>query len=55
MYIAAGKPDKLKNLRTANMWYLTEKCSPLSDLLPRGNVYKQVSRWPETANMSVRT
>lgn len=30
-----GKPDKLKNLRLARMWYLTEQCSPLESLVAK--------------------
>ena len=28
-----GKPDKLKYLNKAKMWYLTDKCSPLESLI----------------------
>jgi hypothetical protein len=37
-----GKPDKLINLRKASMWYLTETCSPLNELIEGGSIYKQV-------------
>lgn len=33
-----GKPDKLKNLRLAKMWYLHNQCSPLDELIPDGNL-----------------
>ena len=38
-----GKPDKLKNLRIANMWYLTETCSSLPSLIPGGKVLSSLS------------
>ena len=37
-----GKPDKLMYLRKANMWYMTELCSPLEALEPDGVVYQQI-------------
>ena len=37
-----GKPDKLKYLRQASMWYLTPQCSPLENLIQGGNVYAMV-------------
>ncbi len=39
-----GKPDKLKYLRMAGMWYLSDKCSPLEDLIEGGLVYSFVDR-----------
>jgi hypothetical protein len=39
-----GKPDKLKYLRKASMWYLTEQCSPLESLIESGSVYQQVAK-----------
>ena len=45
-----GKPDKLKYLKIANMWYLTPQCSALEDFIldksgkvgKAGAVYRQV-------------
>ena len=37
-----GKPDKLKYLRLASMWYLTPQCSPLENLIEGGKVYAMV-------------
>ena len=39
-----GKPDKLKYLRKANMWYLTETCSPLPELIEDGAIFNQVEK-----------
>ena len=39
-----GKPDKLKYLRKALMWYLTDTCSPLESLVPGGAVYEENAR-----------
>jgi hypothetical protein len=39
-----GKPDKLVYLRRAKMWYLTEQCSPLEELIPKGRVYESL-KW----------
>jgi len=36
-----GKPDKLKYLRLALMWYLTDTCSPLESLIPKGSVFEE--------------
>ena len=36
-----GKPDKLLYLRKALMWYLTDVCSPLQALVPRGVIYEE--------------
>lgn len=35
-----GKPDKLKNLRKASMWYLTPQCSPLDALVADSSLKK---------------
>ena len=38
-----GKPQKLEYMRTAHMWYLTESCSPLENLIaPKGKIYIDV-------------
>jgi hypothetical protein len=39
-----GKPDKLKYLRKAGMWYLTETCSPLPELIEGGSIFNQVEK-----------
>jgi hypothetical protein len=36
-----GKPDKLIYLRKSKMWYLTEQCSPLPNLISGAELSKQ--------------
>jgi len=49
-----GKPDKLKYLRLASMWYLTPQCSPLENLIQGGNVYAMVRRMSAGSPASLR-
>ena len=44
-----GKPDKLKYLKLAKMWYLTEQCSPLDAFIVNkqgaaGAVYRDMKK-----------
>lgn len=40
-----GKPQKLDYLRKASMWYLSEKCSALPDLIhPKGKMYVKIKK-----------
>ena len=38
-----GKPDKLKYLRKALMWYLKEECSPLENVIPGGKIFQDAA------------
>ncbi len=40
-----GKPDKLKYLKLAKMWYLTEQCTPLDAYIGRGGVISNMRRF----------
>jgi len=49
-----GKPQKLDYLRKAKMWYLTEKCSALPDLIhPKGKMYLQINEKDAGSKRSV--
>jgi len=49
-----GKPDKLKYLRLASMWYLTPECSPLENLIQGGSVYSMVQRMGASQTFGLR-
>jgi hypothetical protein len=54
-----GKPQKLEYLRKANMWYLSDKCAALADLVsPKGSFFKEMqdkSRSYDYGNMNEST
>jgi hypothetical protein len=47
-----GKPDKLRYMREIAIWYLSETCSPLENLIPDGSVWNYIHMWRQLPSES---